>query len=282
MSIDIKIKNLKFHYKGECLLSVPELKCGAGETVCILGANGSGKSLFLECVCGLREYTGEITFYQHNSDSAQIVGHRSIRVGAVLQRSNFWSHVKVKEILHMVKSINGYAITMDQFLDKMKNRYYRHLSAGERQYLFCSVMLGCNTELLVIDEPTMGLDALLHQNILERIQQNSCTKVIALHNFLDALELGKKIYFLCCGTVIELKVVPDSSDSMKAKCELVSYGNRTDSNADEYLLFSDEFILQDQRSVEMMNAKLIPFLTSRVPCNGQGKYVLNLHIPVES
>jgi len=280
-TIGIEALNMSLFLKGYQALNVPNICCNPGETVCLVGANGSGKSLLLECMCGLYKYNGNVNYFSMTKMEKKFLNKHTVRIGAMLQRFNLWVYARVWEIIDIMEAINKREIEKDEFIQSIMKRKYGHLSVGEKQYLFFSIVINSQADIYMFDEPTMGLDSFLYENVLNKIRKNSKSKLIAMHNFADVLRCGNKCYFICKGVPIVLNVIQLNDLSQKAIIELVSTDDGKNDTREimEKVVLSKSIELEDSRSVELMTREFIPFLKQSSVAGSNIPIYLNLKIP---
>jgi ABC-2 type transport system ATP-binding protein len=137
-----------------------DLSIRAGEIVALLGPNGAGKSTTIDMALGLLEPDG---------GTARVLG-RSPRaateagaVGVMLQNGSLIRDLTVREVVTMVASLYPIPLDVDEVLhlveiEPIAGRRTQKLSGGETQRVRFALALVCDPELLVLDEPTVGMD----------------------------------------------------------------------------------------------------------------------------
>lgn len=261
------------------ILSVPSLLCNPGETICLVGANGSGKSLVLECLCGLYEYKGKIDYFRVIKKTKTHLSLDTVRIGTMLQRVGFWPLARVHEIIDIMETINGREIEKDDFLQKIMKRKFKDLSVGERQYLLFTITINSKADIYVFDEPTMGLDAFLYEKVLNKIKNNNKSALITLHNFADVLSCADRCYFVCGGILIPLNIILKNGLNRNAVIELVRNNGHDVDAAKRDIILTKSFEVEDSRSVELMNREFIPLIKQSLIADCDVPVCLDLTIP---
>ncbi|MET3562579.1 ABC-2 type transport system ATP-binding protein [Enterococcus rotai] len=176
----------------------------------IIGHNGSGKTTLLEILCGLRKFdSGEMNIEINNK-------YRQ-KLGVILQENAFYESAKVYELLELFASFYEETFNIEKLIEligikKYQNKTYRSLSGGMKQKVNIALAIINKPNLLILDEPTTGLDPLAREELwniikafskdrliivsshyMDEIQQN-CSHVLFLKN-------GKKVF---SGEVSEL------------------------------------------------------------------------------
>ena len=209
----ITVENLEFSYGTAPVLRGLDLSVEAGEVVCLLGPNGVGKTTLVENLLGsLTPTSGTVRVL--GTDPRRAGADFWARVGLVQQ--NWTDHPKwrVKDQLEWIRSVQLTAasrvIGVDEALDavgltdKADSRLSR-LSGGQRRTVDFAAALMAAPELLVLDEPTTGLDpvskARLHDLILARVDENA-TIVMTTHDLAEAERLASRVLIMNEGRII--------------------------------------------------------------------------------
>ncbi len=130
-----------------------------GEFVWLRGENGAGKTTILNLILGfLKPSSGEVELMGLSPQNA----NSKIHVGVVLQDSDFPKNVKVKELIELFRSYYPNPLSTEEILNTFKfkheeNDWATDLAGGEKQRLRFALALAGNPELLVLDEPTVGI-----------------------------------------------------------------------------------------------------------------------------
>lgn len=189
----LTINNLtkKFGY----LTAVKDLSftINKGNVYGILGPNGSGKSTTLGIVLNVVNKTeGDFSWFDGNVDTHQALK----KVGAIIERPNFYPYMTAEQNLKLVCKIKGVAtnkinekLEIVGLLDR-KDSKFKTYSLGMKQRLAIASALLNDPEILILDEPTNGLDPQgIHQirKIIKGIAKNGTTILLASH-LLDEVE----------------------------------------------------------------------------------------------
>ncbi len=146
-----------------------------GEVFGLLGPNGAGKTTTMEILTGLRP---------PDSGSAKVCGLDPTResdelkekIGAQLQATVLPDKMRVEEALRLYASFYKHQASIEALLDSFgltekRRTFYEHLSGGQKQRLALALALVNNPELVLLDEPTVGLDAMLRRDIYSLIER---------------------------------------------------------------------------------------------------------------
>src|SRR5271166_4993287 len=183
-----------------------------GETVALLGANGSGKTTFALHLNGLLQGSGEIDVCGMRVGKATLASVRS-KVGIVFQDSD--------EQLFMPTVLEDVAFgplnqgcTPEQAVDKARlalrqagmehalDKAPYHLSAGEKRKVALAGVLAMQPEILVLDEPTTFLDPPAQRNLLHLLQELPQAKLIVTHDVQFARALAQRAAFFERGKLV--------------------------------------------------------------------------------
>jgi ABC-2 type transport system ATP-binding protein len=189
----LSIKNLHKRYGKIHAVNNVSLDIQKGNVYGILGPNGSGKSTTLGIVLNVVNKTsGEYHWFDGTMETHQALK----KVGAIIERPNFYPYMTAKENLELVCKIKG--INYSKIEEKLeivglsdrKNSKFRTFSLGMKQRLAIASALLNDPEILILDEPTNGLDPQgIHQirDIIKFIASQGTTILLASH-LLDEVE----------------------------------------------------------------------------------------------
>ena len=189
----LSIKNLNKRYGALQALKNVSFDIHKGNVYGILGPNGSGKSTTLGIVLNVVNKTsGEYSWFGGTMETHQALK----KVGAIIERPNFYPYMTGKENLELVCKIKGinYAKVNEKLelvgLTHRQNSKFSTFSLGMKQRLAIASALLNDPEILILDEPTNGLDPQgIHQirDIIKQIASKGTTILLASH-LLDEVE----------------------------------------------------------------------------------------------
>ncbi|MDP7058949.1 MAG: ABC transporter ATP-binding protein [Candidatus Marinimicrobia bacterium] len=186
-----------------------------GKLVCILGANGAGKTTILKTVSGILEpETGTIHFDQQRIDGMDPEDIVGLGIGHVPENRHIFPELTVYENLIM----GGFLINDKAIQEERLESVYRRfpvlqdrsrqlagtLSGGEQQMLAISRALMLQPKLLLLDEPSLGLSPLLVQEIFDTIKElhrSGVTILLVEQNINQALRIADYGYVLTSGKI---------------------------------------------------------------------------------
>jgi urea transport system ATP-binding protein len=162
----LTVKALNQSYGGSHTLWDVDLAVPAGSRTCLMGRNGMGKTTLLKCVMGLLPTTsGEIAFASTDLLKLPVQGRARLGIGYVPQGREIFSHLTVEENLRVglgvrkngARSIPPYVFELFPMLKQMRHRLGGDLSGGQQQQLAIGRALVLEPTLLILDEPTEGI-----------------------------------------------------------------------------------------------------------------------------
>jgi branched-chain amino acid transport system ATP-binding protein len=213
----LEVNHIKVRYSGLPVVHDISLSVNAGQTVCVVGANGSGKSTLLRAIMGSRRiFHGEILF------KGQPIHHLSteaiVRKGIVYvpEEKMLFKPLSVADNLLLgaytlkdAKRIDenlAYVYAMFPRLKERSNQAVSTLSGGEQQMVAVGRGLMSNPQILMLDEPSLGLSPLLVNNIfaiLHQINQEGMTILLVEQNVHHSLKLAQRAYVLENGELVK-------------------------------------------------------------------------------
>ena len=205
----IRVEGLTKCFGGFTAVRDVSFSVQSGEIFGILGPNGAGKTTTLEIVEGLQKPThGQVNVLGMDSarDSAQV----KARIGVQLQSSAYYDYLNLREILALIGSFYPKRISPDLLLeqvglqDKGTHRV-RQLSGGQQQRFAVAASLINDPELVILDEPTTGLDPQARRNIwglIREINQRNVTVVLTTHYMEEAESLCHRLAIMDRGKVV--------------------------------------------------------------------------------
>ncbi len=209
----LKVRDLNVFYGGIHAIRGIDIDVNKGEIVTIIGSNGAGKSSMLNAISGIVKYTGSI---EYEGKTLPNVAHKVVQSGIcqVPEGRVIFANLSVHENLKMgaylrndTKAINeDFARVYDLFprLKEREKQIAGTLSGGEQQMLAMGRGLMSSPELILLDEPSLGLAPLLINTIFDIIREiKSMGKTILLveQNAFKALSVADEAYVLEQGTI---------------------------------------------------------------------------------
>lgn len=228
----IVVKNLKKHFGKLHAVDGIDLEVKAGEILGFLGPNGAGKSTTIRCLMGFNKPTdGVISVfgYDMSTDSVEAKKQIGYLPGNVKLYDTWtgWDHIRFFE------SIRGKSNNVKSLIDRFDfnpNAKFRHLSSGNKQKLGLILALMHNPKLIVMDEPTVGLDPLLQNEIykvLLEMRDSGSTIFISSHNLPEVERLCDRVAIIKEGKLVAVENIKELGDKKLHKIE-VRFGDKFD------------------------------------------------------
>ena len=211
----LKLVGIETFYGKIKALHGVSLEIAAGQLVCILGANGAGKTTILKTISGIVEAEyGTIHFNERRIDRMAAEEIVALGIGHVPEGRHIFPELTVKENLHM----GGFLLKDRHILQARLEEVYRHfpvlqerekqlagtLSGGEQQMVAISRALMLKPKLLLLDEPSLGLSPILVEDIFDTIKalhESGVTILLVEQNVNHALRIADYGYVLTAGKI---------------------------------------------------------------------------------
>ena len=230
----IEIKDLHKKFGKLTVLDGLDLEITKGGVFAILGPNGSGKTTLIKCLLGMVvPNKGAISY---NNESVLKKWEYRNNLNYLPQIANFPANLSVIELIKMVKNLRPKTSNEQELIDlfglnSFLNKKLGNLSGGTKQKVNLVLTFMFDSELIILDEPTTGLDpiALIHlKELIEKEKAKGKTILITTHimSFVDEMAdeivflLDGKIYFK--GSIDALKTQTNNSNLEHAIAHLIS------------------------------------------------------------
>jgi Cu-processing system ATP-binding protein len=203
----IKIKNLHKKFGKLTVLDGLNLEITKGGIFAILGPNGSGKTTLIKCLLGMViPNKGEIEI---NNKSVLKKWNYINNLNYLPQIANFPANLTVIELIKMVKNLRPKSANENELIDlfglkSFLNKKLGNLSGGTKQKVNLVLTFMFDSELIILDEPTTGLDpiALIHlKELIQKEKANKKTILITTHIMSVVDEIADEIVFLLDGKI---------------------------------------------------------------------------------
>ena len=224
----IKVRNLDAWYDYKKILFNINIDILPGDVTAILGSNGSGKSTLAAALLGLVASSGTILLSKNKGNNknfqsiSSLKAHQRIKKGLVLvpQDRHLFPQMKVIDHLLLAKNYrfsiffsNKKADPSSELskifeifprLQERQNQLAGTLSGGEQQMLAIARGLISNPQMLILDEPSLGLSPKISQEVfraIEKLNKEGLTILLIEQNIAASLELAKNLYLLESGVM---------------------------------------------------------------------------------
>jgi ABC-2 type transport system ATP-binding protein len=220
-----EIKGLNKYYGKFQALKDVELTIGKGKIIGLLGRNGAGKSTLLRSMLGLLHFLGEITYKDQDIRKLQ---HRLFDdVAFIPDVNNIDDRLKVRELIEYVRGVHP-NWKEEQFETLLKRsdlpleKQVKKLSKGMKTKLYLLLTLSLDTGMLLLDEPTLGLDIAFRKEFLNTILGEYFTEeksiIISTHQVEEVEQILQEVIFIDKGTII----LHEEVEQLKNRFNLVS------------------------------------------------------------
>lgn len=230
--VAISVNGVKKYFKDVKAVNGVELQIQKGEYVALLGPNGAGKTTLVEMIEGIQKPDeGEILINGLNWKGNEDRLHRLI--GLSLQETKFIDKLRVSETLSLFASF--YGLSDDSIeeicrlvgLDQKMKSYTVNLSGGQRQKLALGIALLNDPKILLLDEPTTGLDPTARREIWDILmklkEERQTTMILTTHYMEEADYLCDRIVIMDQGVVLARGTKEELLKQFK-KGEVIEFG----------------------------------------------------------
>ena len=254
----IEIKNLTKVYGKNRGIQDINISVKEGEIYGFIGPNGAGKSTTIKTL---------LNFIYPTSGEALIFGMDSVKesekikeyVGYVPSEVRYYDDVKVKDIIKYAQSF--YPKSNKEYVDRIcneleldMNKKMGELSLGNKKKVAIAQSLINNPKLLILDEPTNGLDPLMQKklfNILIEEKEKGNTVFLSSHNLVEVQNLCDRVCVIKEGKIVDIIEIDKSKTELKLKVTL--------SSSD----ITDDIVLNLSDKILDKNGKLYTFIYSK-------------------
>ncbi|WP_276978791.1 ABC transporter ATP-binding protein [Flavobacterium filum] len=212
----IEIKNLTKKFGKLNVLQNVSLSCKKGECIALIGPNGCGKTTLIKTILGMvLPDNGSIKFNKKSIVKEYL--YRS-SIGYMPQIGRYPDTMTIGGVIEMIKAIRNTTQELDEELwhsfelDKMADKQMRTLSGGTTQKVSATLAFLFNPEVLILDEPTAGLDPLASEILKEKIikeKEKGKLILITSHLLSELDDLVTEIIFMQEGNIHFHKKVDD-------------------------------------------------------------------------
>ena len=211
----LSVQNLSVSYDGSRILRSVSLNVPDRALVCLMGRNGVGKTTTLKAITGLvRSDEGTITLGGKNLSSEKAEQRARSGLGYVPQGRDIfpnltvWENLKISLVVHGAKANGQVDRVLELFpvLKEMLKRKGGVLSGGQQQQLAIARALLTNPRVLILDEPTEGIQPNIIDQIGEtllKIKKEGQISILLVEQYLDfCLEVADTFYIMDRGSIV--------------------------------------------------------------------------------
>lgn len=210
----IEIKNISKKFGKLEVLKNVSVSCNSGQCIALIGPNGCGKTTLIKSVLGMViPDSGSMEFNQKSIFGDYLYREK---IGYMPQIGRYPDTMTIGEIIEMVKKIRNSKDNLDEDLfrdfeiEKMLNKQMRTLSGGTTQKISAVLAFLFNPDVLILDEPTAGLDPLASELLKEKIikeKEKGKLIIITSHLLSELDDLISEIIFMQDGKIFFHKKV---------------------------------------------------------------------------
>lgn len=231
----IRVENIKKSFRKRPVLEGVNVEMESGKVYAFLGPNGSGKTTLLKSILGLVK-PEEGNIYINEEDISKGWKHRA-QIGYMPQIASFPENLNVQELIRMISDVRGMKPDFEDLIKYFQMEEHlksplKTLSGGMKQKVNAILALMFNPQVLIFDEPSVGLDPVSHlklkQLILEE-RDNGKTILITTHILSEVEELADEIIFLLDGKIFfqgTVEELLESQDEAKLERAIAKITNR--------------------------------------------------------
>jgi len=281
----LELRNIVKSYEGKQLLNDITFTVAEGETICLLGASGSGKSTILRMIAGL-DFPERGAILLNNLDLAQTPPHLR-DFGLVFQDYGLFPHLNVFDnIAFGLRMRNASADEIKQHVSALleqvnlsgfDSRQVTDLSGGEQQRVALARALAPSPRLLMFDEPLGALDRSLKEDLLNEIRsilhQTKIPAIYVTHDQEEAFTIADRILVLHEGIIIRdgmpSEIWKDPQSAFVAK--LLGIGNVIDGEVVGESKVKTTFGIFNLNCAKNIGEKLQLLLTEPPSPSGEGR-----------
>ena len=285
MTIALNIQGLRKVYKNgvEAVKGI-DLQVEQGDFFALLGPNGAGKSTTIGVISSLVNKTaGTVEVFSHSIDTK--LEDAKQELGLVPQEFNFSQFETLNQIL--VNQAGYYGVPRklaheraEKYLKKLglfdkKDKQARTLSGGMKRRLMIARALMHEPKLLILDEPTAGVDIALRRSMwdfLREINEQGVTIILTTHYLEEAELLCKNIAIIDQGTIVENTTIK----ALLAKLDKETFVLDLQSPVKPVTLEGYEFVMTDDHTLEVEVAKSQGLNEVFSQLSAQGNTVLSM------
>jgi len=209
MSAAVTVRDLRKAYREVEAVAGVSFAVERGEVFGLLGPNGAGKTTTLECLLGLRTPDAGV-LELGGVDLRRYPSAARRKIGAVLQSTLLPERITVREAVRLFAALYPDPVPPAELMERfglaaVAGTRFEGLSGGERQRLALALAFAGRPEVLVLDEPTAGLDPVVRAGLHEEIRRaraDGCAVVLSTHYLEEAEALCDRLAILVRGRIL--------------------------------------------------------------------------------
>lgn len=229
--MELELKNITKKYSKKTALSDVSLNLKNG-VYALLGPNGAGKTTLINIITGLLMPTSGTVLFNGTAIGKNMQEYIN-KIGYLPQYPQFYKNFRADEFLRYMAVMKGIEkkridSLVNELIEKVNltndsHRYIGQYSGGMRQRLGIAQALLNNPEILILDEPTAGLDPkerIRFRNLISQLSENRIV-ILATHIVSDVESIAKEVILLKNGEVLQIETPMNLISQMEGKVHLV-------------------------------------------------------------
>ncbi|HVC14386.1 MAG TPA: ABC transporter ATP-binding protein [Acidimicrobiales bacterium] len=208
-TLAVRCTDLVVRYGSRTAVDRVSFDAQRGEVLCILGPNGAGKTSTVECLEGYRRPAAgsvRVLGLDPVADHGALVG----RIGVMLQRGGLYPMLGPRRALRLFSSYYPHAEDPEALLDLVRLAHvartpWRHLSGGEQARLSLALALVGRPEVVMLDEPTAGVDPegrLAVRDVIGSLRDRGTCVLLTTHELSEAERVADRVLMLAGGALV--------------------------------------------------------------------------------
>lgn len=232
----LDVENLNIYYGNFQAVNNVSFHVLPGEIFGLLGPNGAGKTSTLSAIEGLlKPQSGSVVVAGYNIKDKPL--HARASMGVQLQSTNFQAELTVEEILELFAGIYGVDLTKQKLdelltnnnLQESRHKKFGELSGGQQQRASLSLCMLHDPKLLLLDEPTTGLDPQSRRQLWERmeaIREKGHGILLTTHSMEEAESVCDRVAIIDHGKIIEIDIPQALIDKHRNDPEVIAVSRK--------------------------------------------------------
>ena len=215
----LDVRELSVSYGARKAVDNVNFRIARGEIFGLLGPNGAGKTSTLSAIEGLVKPQAGAVFVD-GIDVRRRPLEAKAKLGVQLQATSFQARLTIKQIARLYSGLYGVALTDDQIMAGLQeiglgeeaSKPFKQMSGGQQQRLSLYVAVVHDPVLLLLDEPTAGLDPQSRRQLwtrLEKIRQNGGSILLTTHSMEEAEAVCDRVAIIDHGAVLTCETPQD-------------------------------------------------------------------------
>jgi ABC-2 type transport system ATP-binding protein len=224
-SVVLDVRDLSVSYGAKKAVDGVSLRIARGEIVGLLGPNGAGKTSTLSAIEGLvKPVSGAVLL-----DGIDVRRHPTqakARMGVQLQATSFQSQLTITQIVRLYAGLYGLSLSPAEISDRLRviglegeaSKPFKQLSGGQQQRLALSIAVVHEPVLLLLDEPTAGLDPQARRQLwsrIEHLRQQGGSILLTTHSMEEAQAVCDRVAIIDHGVLLTTETPHDLIEKHK-------------------------------------------------------------------